>query len=94
MDHARNSSAATGSDIHNRPHCSAGAWNASEEARHRIADPLTNELTVGVVACPSHIVCHQRGEQTVNCAECRKYGCRFKNDDRRAGLDRWDDKAG
>ena len=66
MDHAGNFGVPARADIHHRAHGGAGTGDATEQARHCIADTLANQLLIGVVSGPGHVIRHQRGEQTVD----------------------------
>ena len=66
VDHARQAGHAAGADIDHRAHRGAGAGNAAEETRHRVAHALADQFLVGIVARAGHVVGHQRGEQAVD----------------------------
>ena len=94
VQHAGDFCGSSGSDVDHRSHGGASARNASEQASHHVADPLTDQLAVGVVPGTGHIVRNQRGKQAVDRAKQGQYQRRFEHNQDGVLIEARHDKTG
>ena len=66
MDHGGNRRGRASADVGRRAGDGGGGGNAAEERRHDIAEPLANQLAIGLVFGAGHAVQHHSAQQGLN----------------------------
>ena len=65
----RRSRPPSGSHVHDSPHGRSRTRQATDQAGHRVTDPLTDELLIAVVSRLRHVVGNERREQGIDRAD-------------------------